>query len=311
MGREPGYRKTPQELKRGKYADYMRAQGTPLMVKPEELEQARLHIARLYNRGMSFAQIGESCAQFMHETTIAKAYHGWTGTIHRHTYELILTARYVPPTGLRTGRKMDATGVRRRMQALVADGFGYNIIGDVMGIRLQAVFQLATREAPAFASTYGYVVPVYEKLAGQDPFAYGATKLGVTRALRVAERHGWSPSHTWDADTIDDPCAAPEWTGRCGTVYGWRIHYRDGILPVCQPCAVARRLAKKWPLLAQEMGAAAAPGTPGAATPEGDVRGIRAALAEGELSLARIADSFNVSKRTVVRIRTEMANDGA
>jgi hypothetical protein len=302
-------RKSAAELKRGKYADLMRAQGTPLMVLPEEFEQAQKVVTRLYNKGMAFSQIGESCKEFMHETTVAKIYNGTIGTIHRDTYTNILTARYVPVTGHRCGRRMDPTGVRRRMQALVADGFGYNVIGDVMGIRLQAVYQLCTRESLAFASTLSYVVPVYEKLAGQDPYAYGATKLGVSRAKGVARRKGWAPSHCWDEDTIDDPQAAPEWTGQCGTVYGFRIHYRDGILPVCGPCSKARTVARKWPALAGLMEVAAAPGVPGSTMSADTLASVQGALREG-VGLHAIAADFGCSTRTVERIKREMRNGG-
>lgn len=246
--------KTPEELRRQRFADKMRKLGTPLLVRPEELEQARVHATRLYNRGMSYAQIAATAPTDMNETTVAKVINKWTETIHRDTYNALMRTYYVAPQGWRTGRKMDPVGVRRRMQALVADGFGYNVLGGVMGISLQAVFQLCTREAPAHASTYGYVVPVYEKLEGKDPMAYGATKLGVSRALGTARRHEWAPSMCWDADTIDDPAAFPEWTGACGTVTGYNLHRseqvhvkqmrdrngKDRLTVLCEPCCAAR-----------------------------------------------------------------------
>jgi uncharacterized protein YerC len=222
--------KTAHEKRRAKYADIMRQRGTPLMITVAELEEVRVHCSRLYNRGMSYRQIADTAPYDMNETTVAKVINGWhETTIHRNTYEALKQTYYVPPTGWRTGRHMDSIGVRRRIQALVADGFGYNVIGPVMGISLQAVYQLATRDADTFASTYGYVVPVYEKLAGKDPAQYGATKLGISRARGAAARHGWTPSHTWDPDTIDDPDAFPEWTGACGTVTGYNLHRKEQV----------------------------------------------------------------------------------
>lgn len=249
---------TPQERKRAKYADYMRALGTPLMVTPEEYEQARTHVKRLAARGMSCQGIADTANVWIHDTSVAKVLHGTNKTMHRDTFNAIMSTTYDPPTGWRTGRRMDSTGVRRRMQALVADGFGYNVLGGVMGISLQAVYQLCTRQSPSFASTYGYVVPVYEKLEGKDPHAYGATKLGVSRARGVARRNDWAPSTCWDPDTIDDPDAFPEWTGACGTVTGYNLHRKERILVrtytdkngaermnvLCEPCCEARMQAK-------------------------------------------------------------------
>lgn len=250
--------KTPEELRRQRFADKMRKMGTPLLVLPEELERARVHVTRLYNRGMSYNQIAATAPNDMNETTVAKVVNRWTETIHRDTYNALMRTYYVAPQGWRTGRKMDPVGVRRRMQALVADGFGYNVLGGVMGISLQAVFQLCTREAPAHASTYGYVVPVFEKLEGKDPLAYGATKLGVSRAKGTARRHLWAPSVCWDADTIDNPDAFPEWTGACGTVTGYNLHRSEQVhvksmvdkngqtrlTVLCEPCCAARVTAK-------------------------------------------------------------------
>jgi hypothetical protein len=42
------------------------------------------------------------------------------------------------------------------------------------------------------------------------------------------------PDH-WDDDTIDDPNAVPEYTGRCGSIVGALIHLRESI-PMCPPC---------------------------------------------------------------------------
>lgn len=250
--------KSQEELRRQRFAHKMRERGTPLLVKPEELQRARVHVTRLYKRGMSYGQIAATAPYDMNETTVAKVVNHWTETIHRDTYNALMQTYYVAPQGWRTGRKMDPTGLRRRMQALVADGFGYNVIGGVMGISLQAVYQLATREAPAHASTYGYVVPVYEKLQGKDPAAYGATPLGISRARGTAARHGFAPSMCWDDDTIDDPDAFPEWTGACGTVTGYNLHRservhvkvsagqsgKERLTVLCEACCDARVAAK-------------------------------------------------------------------
>ena len=49
----------------------------------------------------------------------------------------------------------------------------------------------------------------------------------------------------WDDDTIDDPAAFPDWTGKCGTPDGYDAHYKMKILPSCQPCRDARAAYRK------------------------------------------------------------------
>jgi hypothetical protein len=281
----------------------MREIGTPLMVTAAEYEEVHAHVKALNDRGMSCQGIADTCPTPMHDTTVAKVLHRWTNKIHRDTYTALMLTTYAEPTGWRHGKRVDSTGVRRRMQALVADGFGYNVLGDFMGISLQAVYQLATRDAPTFASTYSYVVPVYEKLAGKDPRAYGATKLGVSRALGTARRHDWAPSHTWDSDTIDNPDAFPEWTGECGTVTGYNLHRKERIhvLPsvdkngkerlsvLCKPCCHAR-IARKDEIEAQQ---------------SSNRDKCRQMLEDGQ-TMRYISDVLGMSTRTVQRVKKEM-----
>ncbi|MCQ9186232.1 hypothetical protein KMT30_45815, partial [Streptomyces sp. IBSBF 2953] len=67
------------------------------------------------------------------------------------------------------------------------------------------------------------------------PAEHGASQGGITRARRHALAHGWAPVGAWDDDTIDDPGAHPDWTGKCGTTEGfWAHRYIDA--PACGPC---------------------------------------------------------------------------
>ncbi len=221
--------KTPAERARAKYGDYCRSIGKPLLVTLEEVAELKRHLLKLRAKGMSYAQISESAAGHHNETTISKIMNHPNRRIRRDVYNDLWQAHYIPPNGPKTGRKVDATGTQRRVRALAYDGFNYELIGGMLEISGQAVFQLATHNRPVHQSTADRIAVLYDKLAGADPMDYGSTLIGKTRATNAARRRGWSPSHCWDPDTIDDPYAAPEWTGACGTVQGWRIHYRDNV----------------------------------------------------------------------------------
>lgn len=54
----------------------------------------------------------------------------------------------------------------------------------------------------------------------------------------------WAPVGAWDEDTLDDPDAAPDWTGRCGTPGGAEAHRRRGT-PTCQACRDVRTAAQR------------------------------------------------------------------
>lgn len=222
------------------------------------------------------------------------------------TYNAIMTAEFGPADYVWPL----AVVTRRRIGALVAAGYPQSWLAERCGMKLAAMnhFQLAKykRVSAEFASA---VEQVYRKYVHEDPLDHGVAQRAKTYAIKVAGKRRWAPEHCWDEDTIRDPLAVPEWTGQCGTVYGFRIHYRDKILPVCEHCSKARLLARKWPALAALMGVAAAPGTPGTKMSDETLHSIQSALEEG-VGLHAIAADFGCSTRTVERIKREMADVG-
>jgi hypothetical protein len=155
--------------------------------------------------------------------------------------------------------------------------------------------------------TAGKVDQMYRKLALVKPEDHGIAEGAIVRAKTYARKAGWTATPgCWDEDTIDDPSAFPEWTGQCGTVYGFRVHYREGLLPVCEACSKARSVARRFPGLAALMGIAADPNTPGRAMPQEDYDGIVAALREGGTPMHEIANAFGCSTKTVTRIRADV-----
>ena len=229
--------RSPAQRARAKYADYCRLAGKPLQITPGE--QARLvrHLERLQGRGMSHRQIADASGINISDRSVTKIVSGTVGFSRRATYDALMRTRYVAPEGLRSGRRMSPVGVQRRLQGLVADGWGYTTLGPLLGVSLQAVNQLVKRETVVAGSTHVRIVALYDKLEHADPLDYGSTVIGVARAKGVARKFGWVPTDCWAPDTIDDPDALPEWTGRCGTVLGTRIHYREKI-PMCDACSV-------------------------------------------------------------------------
>jgi len=133
---------------------------------------------------------------------------------------------------------ISGTGTTRRLQALVAMGWPQMHLAIEMrwtGTNLGVLLTAPT----VTAQTARLVRDVYDRLWKVDPLTHGASPRGVTYAKRRAAEAQWAPVGAWDDDTIDDPAAFPDWTGRCGTPHGDPAH-RANDTPVCQPCREAR-----------------------------------------------------------------------
>lgn len=231
---------------RGRYADKMRKMGTPLLVTPEEFAAAARLMERARRAGMSDRMIVEQTGVPM--SLPSKVRRGAIRTMHRDTLEKLSKlhperpAVFFAPTRGKVGggAYVDSTGTLRRVQALRADGFPGRLLGERLGVSYEAVAQLAkSGRAVVLESTRLAVVDLYDGLDGRWPHEFGVVKHAIGKCATFARRAGYAPRSCWDPDTIDDPAAFPEWTGKCGTVFGWRIHETQEI-PLCQPCADAR-----------------------------------------------------------------------
>lgn len=138
------------------------------------------------------------------------------------------------------GPRIPATGSRRRLQALIAEGFSYRILISELGIaNPQWLHEFCKRDIRFTHIPFAQRVDeVYAKLQLAKPEDFGLIDFQIRRAKRTAVRHNWGNVMCWDDDTIDDPNAIPEWTGLCGSTKGWDIHMRENI-PVCTPCQSA------------------------------------------------------------------------
>lgn len=134
-------------------------------------------------------------------------------------------------------------GTIRRVRALVAVGWPQHHLAAHLGMTPGNFSQLLQREHVLVRRALA-VQAMYDDLWNVDPAEHGATTAGITRARRHAAANGWAPVAAWDDDTIDDPAAFPNWTGRCGTPEGAADHYNWQI-PACRPCLDARAKQKR------------------------------------------------------------------
>jgi len=236
---------TAWNLDRARYADKMRHLGRPLMVTQEEFAVAVRVLAKARRCGMSDHMIADQVG--VHYTLASKVRRGVVKTMHRDSFEGVMRLRPERPGTYRSdtrgkvhsGAYGSPVGTVRRIQALRADGFPGNFLGDQLGVSYEAVAQLARRPRESvLETTRADVAKLYEELAGKRPEDFGISGHSISKCSTMARRAGYAPRSCWDDDTIDDPDAFPDWTGRCGTPFGMVVHRREDI-PVCGPCGEA------------------------------------------------------------------------
>lgn len=151
--------------------------------------------------------------------------------IRRDTLDRILRLKPVPPA---PGTYLDATGTRRRIEALRAIGWSARAIAEAASTGASAIERIIDGQPTVRGVVETKIRVVYTKLAN-TPAPAGRS---ATRAKRHAIAQGWPPPGAWDDDRIDDPRAHPDWTGHCGTDRGWWSHNITGI-PACRRCETA------------------------------------------------------------------------
>lgn len=118
--------------------------------------------------------------------------------ISRDIADRILAVHPVLADGART----DATGTRRRLQALVAVGYSRAWLAEQIGVTpSNATALFAGHRQQVLARTAKAVAELYERS--------WSTPGQRSRARNDALRLGWAPPLAWDDDTIDDPDVGP------------------------------------------------------------------------------------------------------
>jgi DNA-directed RNA polymerase subunit K/omega len=105
---------------------------------------------------------------------------------------------------------IEATGTRRRLQALVTLGWSQAKLAERLGWT-PGNFTVLMREPQTFVRTARKVRALYDELWDQAPPEDShRDKISTSRARNMAQARGWVPPQAWDDDTIDDPTACPD-----------------------------------------------------------------------------------------------------
>ncbi|MWA08823.1 hypothetical protein [Streptomyces sp. BA2] len=106
--------------------------------------------------------------------------------------------------------RVDGTGTRRRLQALIANGWPQKRLGTEMGIKHHRLIWDHVRQEVVAADTARRVAALYDRLWNVDPVTRGISPRFAAEAKERATANGWPPPGAWDDDYIDSPAATPD-----------------------------------------------------------------------------------------------------
>lgn len=171
-----------------------------------DAREVRRHLKLLHHRhGRSLASIADAAG--VSRPAVYCIWQGKRRTIHTHTANAILA---VTP-GSATAQSVDATGARRRLQALSCIGYGGQHVADLLGMTIESVCAITAGSRPrVFVSTADAVKRLHDQLWDTPPMATTkGDRIAIGQARGRARRNHWAPSAAWNDETIDNPKARP------------------------------------------------------------------------------------------------------
>ncbi len=169
----------------------------------------RQHVMELQQAGIPVDAIADAAG--VTRQTLARIVYGIpagnpTQKIRKESAEAILRVSR-NDCQLGDGTRLDGTGTRRRIQALVAAGWSFVVLAKEMGFNDRALASLARADRVTVA-TARKVKDGYRRLNVLTPEQYGIRPHARALARRVAAREGWVTAAAWD--NIDDPNCKPD-----------------------------------------------------------------------------------------------------
>jgi hypothetical protein len=166
----------------------------------------REHVLALRKAGIGWRQA--ECLAGVPGSTVARLLFQGTKMITRRSAEAILAVRPVSHWQVAAeGVIVDATGTRRRLQALIACGWSQPQLGARLGMQGTNLGRLMAGPGVR-AGTARAVAVLYDELWNTPPpERTHVERQAAARARNRADRNGWPRPGAWDDDKIDDPGA--------------------------------------------------------------------------------------------------------
>lgn len=189
-----------------RHARYLRETGRGTRTTPD---RAATHIRRLRAAGLLDAQI-QTAADNLAPDAFYAILRG-ARQIHRNTEARILAIPVpVTPATSRSCAPLPGIGTRRRLQALIANGWTAGALARHLGKTKQHIHYLMQPTASGIVRQHvaNEIRNLYQKLATRRPEDDGVTPRYAAQARALAARNGWHGPLAWD--DIDNPDAVPD-----------------------------------------------------------------------------------------------------
>ena len=174
---------------------FLATTGRPLTVDATPVAN---HIDALFAAGAGWSRLANETG--CSKGTLSNIRRGNIPRIHRSTAVKILAVQ--PGDAQPAGRRLNPTGTRRRIQALMAIGHGPLHIATISSLDATTIHGVLRCRYDNVAPHVAHSIAVaYRKLA--------ATPGNSSRARARATNNGWHGPLAWD-ENIDDPTAEPE-----------------------------------------------------------------------------------------------------
>lgn len=165
----------------------------------------REHVEQLRAAGLGYKRVAALAG--VTASTVSKLLYGTPGRepskqVRAETAEKLLAVT-ATVENLAPGTCVDATGVRRRLQALVANGRSQASLAARLGMT-PGNFTTFMKSPVVTADKALAVRRLYEEWWDQPPLEESPRQqAAASRAHKYASEHGWLPPMAWDEDTID------------------------------------------------------------------------------------------------------------
>lgn len=171
-----------------------------------DAQPVRDHIATLMAAGVGLKRITELTG--INGGVMCKLVYGQGGRppsrrVRHATATKILAVRL---TDIAPGQRVDATGTRRRLQALTTLGWTAQQLADQAGLDRQVIDAAITgRRHLVIHGNAATITALYDRLWNTP----APPSIGASRAIARAAKNGWLAPLAWDDDAIDDPSHTP------------------------------------------------------------------------------------------------------
>jgi hypothetical protein len=173
-------------------------------------EPARQHLRTLMDAGISYYRVADMIGvnyAYLTGLLYTKGAKQPSKKIRPETATLILA---ISPNTQVTKQRVDATGTRRRLQALIVMGWPQTTLARMLGRAGGGTLNGLLEADHVYATTADAVSRLYTHLRAAVPENHGVLPLSAKRTRTYSRNHGWHGPLAWDTDTIDDPTAAPD-----------------------------------------------------------------------------------------------------